>query len=252
MEDDNIFIFLLHSCTSSFDKCYLAGWGKVIFFCRPSSLQAKEYLLFLGHVLGLSPSPCHISASQPLPTLAPRPCIAHDSFCPGSLLLLSAHEHRPTYSSITLSLAGALFPLPHASVLELALPHKASRRTETEQRSECSGQEVQDIIWHQPLPQLSQLQCVTWTWVPERTKHCKISLPLTLSAVENAHCNHSSPVCPLSLSWAHKFDNISEVFYSFLSVSWVLHIIDLPPFLFGAFSNSLPSFADGSVAPTSP
>lgn len=146
MEDDNIFIFLLRSCTSSFDKCYLAGWGKVIYFCRSSSLQAKEYLLFLGHVLGLSPSPCHNSAPQRLPTLAPRPCITRDPFCPGSLLLLSAHAHRPTYSPITLSLAGSPFPLPHASVLELALPHKASRRTGTQQRSGCSGQEVQDIV----------------------------------------------------------------------------------------------------------
>lgn len=88
----------------------------------------------------------------------------------------------------------------------------------------------------------------------EDQAHCKTSLLLFLSAVENAYNNHTSPVCPPSLGWTLEFDHIPEVFYfsSSLPIPRALLIIALPPLSFGASSYSLSFSAIGSVDPTFP
>lgn len=165
-----------------------------MFFCRPRSLQTKAYLFFLGHAFVLSLFPATSVTSQPPLTVTPRLCIMCPLLrCSLPLPFLSAHEHVPTSFTTTLPLAGSPFCLPHASVFGPPLPHKASRRTGREQRSRCSGQEVQSIIQHQPLPLLckSTAACYMGLGVREEHMHCKKSLPQ--SAAENAY--HSKLVC---------------------------------------------------------
>lgn len=215
----------------------LTGWGKVVFFCRPSFLQVKVHLFFVW-VPVLPPSP---AVSGPLS------CSYHAcSFLslPSLLFFLSAQQHSPISSPTTLPIPGFPFPLSHTGMLRPLLPHKAIRKTGTEQRSGCH---------HAALPTVSvnQMQCVTWVWKSEDQTHCKAFLPL--SDMENTYCNHTNPVCPLSFGWTLEFDHITR---GLLHSPWLFHeictLLPCPLLLLVASPNSLSFSADAFADPTFP
>lgn len=143
-------------------------------------LFASQSVFFLlrAHFCS-APNPCHFSVLQPLLAVTPRYCITDVPFCPGphlisSHLLLSAHEsglfpHHPSAGCVA-------FPLPHAKCT-WAIP---------------STQDPQEN-WHR-----AEVRKLRSGSARGDQMHCKLCFPL--SPVENAYRNHTSPVCPLSLS----------------------------------------------------
>lgn len=177
MEDDNIFIFLLCSGPKSFDKCYLAGWhdgGKLYFsvgqaLCKPKRIRSSQgTFLFCPHPLPLQ---CPTATLHCDP---PRPPITHVPFCPA--------PHRFSYylpMTVALPLAGSSLPLPHASILGPPLPTQG--QWENWDRAEVRMLRPGGPGHHPALATASvtsQLQRVTWVWVPERTRRVARCLSL--------------------------------------------------------------------------
>lgn len=155
----------------------LTGWGKVVFFCRPSFLQVKVHLFFVW-----------------VPVLPPSPAVSGPLSCPyhaypflslsSLLFFLSAHQHSSTSSPTTYPWLGFLSLCPTQAC---SGHHKTIRKTGIEQRS---GRH------HAALPTVpvNQLQCVTWVWKSEDQTHCKAFLPL--SDMENIYCNYTNSMSP--------------------------------------------------------
>lgn len=218
----------------------LAGWGKVIFFCRPSSLQSKVHSFFLGHVFVLSPS---LATSVPLshsPLWPPSPA-SHMSL---SALVLSSSL---TICSWTWPYLFPHHPAPGWVAFPPAPCMCAWATPSTQGQQENWDREVRMLKpgdpGHHPALATGSVKstavCYMGLSAREDQTHCKTSLPLSLSTVENAYCNHTSPVCPLSLGWTLEFDHILEVLYSpfSLPIPWALctrlpFFLGHPPILF--------------------
>lgn len=118
----------------------LTGWGKVVFFCRPSFLQVKVHLLFVW-----------VPVLPPSAVSGPLRCLYHACpflSLPSLLFFLSAHQHSPTSSATT---------CPWLGFLSLCPTHACSGHSFHTRPSGKLGQSKgQDVtMQHCPLSQLT-------------------------------------------------------------------------------------------------
>jgi len=197
MEDDNIFIFLLCSGPQSFDKCYLAGWqdgGKSYFsvgqaLCKPECICSS-----LGTFL-FCPHPPPLQCPSAAPYCVPQALHHTITVCPGPHLFCY-------YLSMNMVL-----PLPHLPapgwVPFSPAPCKYAWSTPSTQGQQETWDRAEVKMLrpggpgHNTAPAnalvKSTAMCYMGLGAKEDQTHCKTSLPLCQSTVENAYCKHTSP-----------------------------------------------------------
>lgn len=149
----------------------LTGWGKVVFFCRPSSLQAKLHLFFLLWVPVLPPSLAlqGFSSAPHFSLLCAPGGVMHVPSCPWP---------RPFSCCLPTNMVLPL-PLPCCSWLGfLSLCHMQAcsghpfhtRPSGRQDRAEVRMPRTSSSNGH-------YLQCFVWVWEPERSRHPTRHLP---------------------------------------------------------------------------